>query len=74
MRYAIYGVNRVAKDFMYIFESINIVCFFEDESVEKSWIDIPVYRTSNIQDMNKLYDQIIICDFEKKTKKERLSG
>jgi len=72
MRYAIYGVNRVAKDFMYIFESINIVCFFEDESVEKSWIDIPVYRTSNIQDMNKLYDQIIICDFEKKTKKERL--
>ncbi len=30
MRYAIYGVNRVSKDFLYIFKDIEVSCFFED--------------------------------------------
>lgn len=72
MKYAIYGMNRVAKDFMYIFDNIDIVCFFEDGSVEKSWTDIPIYEIKSIKNINKLYDQIIICDFKKEAKKERL--
>ena len=33
IKYALYGVNRVSKDFIYIFgESINVTIFFDDAS------------------------------------------
>ena len=39
MKYAIYGVNRVAKDFLYIFSELQIVCFFDESYSEEDFID-----------------------------------
>lgn len=72
MNYAIYGVNRVAKDFMYIFDELNIVCFFSDEDDRKKWIDIPIYKIDDIPNKSQYYDKIIICDFEKEIKRKKL--
>lgn len=72
MNYAIYGVNRVTKDFMYIFDDLTIVCFLVDEDCKEKWIDIPVYKINELDSQNKLFDQIIICDFEKTKKRDNL--
>ncbi len=67
MRYAIYGVNRVSKDFMYVFdyyEDIEVVCFFEDERKENgTFLNKPVYKIGELTLHVKDYDKIIICDY-----------
>lgn len=73
MKYAIYGINRISKDFMYIFDNINIVCFFTDSDV-KTWTNIPIYNICHLCDIKESYDQIIICDWEKGNKKEKLES
>ncbi len=35
MKYIIYGINRVAKDFLYIFEDLEIFCLTEDAAETK---------------------------------------
>lgn len=57
MDYILYGNNRIAKDFRYLFNDLNIISVSDD--IESILSD---YR----------YDQIIICDFDKSQKEEEL--
>ncbi|MEH2950016.1 hypothetical protein [Sporofaciens sp. JLR.KK001] len=67
MKYIIYGVNRVAKDFLYMFEQLDILYFMDDTIEAKRFCG---YEIKSIDDalQDCLYDQIIICDFEKEQK------
>lgn len=71
MRYAIYGVNRVAKDFMYIFSELEVMCFFE-ESGGTVFLGRQVYPIKDLDISSKEWDKIIICDFDKTSKKNVL--
>lgn len=74
LRYALYGVNRVAKDFMYIFDNLLITCIFTDSSVEKVvFCNKNVYKIDEYRQYKELFDKIIICDFEKEEKEKKLS-
>lgn len=64
MKYAIYGVNRVAKDFLYIFSELQIVCFF-DESYTGEFIGYHVYKDDELVDLRGKFDQLIICGLDK---------
>lgn len=70
--YVIYGVNRVAKDFEYIFRDIiNIKYFINDDlTCGEVFCDRPVYGLDKIEPS----ENIIICDFEKESKIERLKA
>lgn len=74
MRYAIYGVNKVAKDFMYIFDNIEVVCFLRDDGEAGEWMHLPIYRIEDIGKANELYDRIIVCDFDKTEKRATLEA
>lgn len=72
MKYIVYGVNRVTKDFLYIFDRLEILYVTDDaDTTEKVWNGYPV---KNIEDALKddIYDQIILCDFDKRQKEEKL--
>lgn len=43
MKYIIYGVNRVAKDFLYIFDSLEIVYFIDTDSDRTDFLGYPVH-------------------------------
>lgn len=68
--YYIYGMNRVAKDFMYVFNKINIIGIFDDVCCEERFGNVPV-----IVDMERTLKskkhKIIICDFNKEYKEQR---
>lgn len=72
VNYAIYGINRVAKDFCYIFDNLNIVCFFDDEPFDSEFEGKPVYRFENIKQYRNLFHRLIVCDFDKKDKIENI--
>lgn len=65
MKYAIYGANRVAKDFLYIFDTIEVVCILENQCDIDNFCGIKVltFDTNTID-----YDMIIVCDFDKTDK------
>lgn len=65
--YYIYGINRVAKDFIYIFDSINIVGIFDDNSKEGFFSGLPIVGNAKkiLKEKNK---KIILCDFDKEQK------
>ena len=72
MKYIIYGINRVTKDFLYIFDELEILYLTDDvDNTGKIWNEYPV---KNLEDALKdgTYDQIILCDFDKKQKEEKL--
>lgn len=68
IRYAIYGVNRVAKDFLYIFDDLRYtVCFASDNENGKKFekiINVPVFSDSEIVSHRADFDMIIVCDFD----------
>lgn len=71
MKYIIYGINRVAKDFLYIFDKLNVLYLTDDEVDIKNKYEYSVQELRNaLEDTS--YDQIIICDFDKKQKEENL--
>ncbi len=74
MKYIVYGINRVAKDFMYIFEELNIIGIIDDYRCEQKYFEgIRTYRTVDFFSMkNIVYDKIIICDFDKQDKVSQL--
>lgn len=72
MKYGVYGINRVSKDFMYIFKTIEIVCFYEDTVMENPFGTERVYGVESAKQYKKMCDRIIICDFQKEQKEKRL--
>lgn len=69
-RYYIYGINRVAKDFMYIFDWINIEGIFEDKYQERYFNGIPIVGLEQ-QILKEKSHKIILCDFDKTSKIQR---
>lgn len=62
-KYAIYGVNRVAKDFLYIMDTLDIACFFERYPEKESFLGKPVYPIESLLEKSDKYDRIILCGF-----------
>lgn len=71
MKYIIYGINRVAKDFLYIFEDLEILCLTEDAAETKEIWGYPVQSLEEALG-NTSYDQIILCGFDNAQKEEKL--
>lgn len=71
MDYIIYGANRVAKDFMYIFDKLKIMYVAEDgySSGEFQGYEVKALKEAFL---DKSYDKIILCDFDKSLKEEKL--
>lgn len=68
-KYILYGVNRVSKDFIYMFDDlIHIVGVIDEEYSETIFLGKRVYDWQVIDKNTKL----IICDFDKTDKKEKL--
>lgn len=66
MMYAIYGINRVAKDFVYMFPDINVVFYIDDKYDKTEFDNKKVYRLSDVDMADKKalgFDKIIVCDF-----------
>lgn len=68
MEYIIYGFNRVAKDFIYIFDTLNIAGISDDIYVTETPEGLKVYT---VDEMLELKKKIIICEFENERKNER---
>ena len=71
MNYIIYGVNRVAKDFLYIFDKLKIVYVTDDGHSAEEFQGYEV-KTLDEALSDKSYDKIILCDFDKSQKKAKL--
>lgn len=71
MRYIIYGANRVAKDFLYIFDQLDIVCVVDDEWDKGSFAGHPVLKEDYFR-KKAADEQIILCEFTKDEKISRL--
>lgn len=73
MKYIIYGINRIAKDFLYIFDELDIL-YLTDDNVEQGktiWGGHPVWQLGDAL-IDTSYDRIIICDFNKADKEKKL--
>lgn len=72
MKYIIYGINRIAKDFMYIFDNLDIQYLVDDMEILE--FDETRYRIERLEEAlrDASYDQIIICDYDKREKEKRL--
>lgn len=73
MKYIIYGINRVAKDFIYIFENLNIL-YLTDDTVETNAVFGHKVRSLDEALRDASYDRIILCDFDKSNKEETLQN
>lgn len=71
MKYILYGANRVAKDFLYMFEYLQITCFVDDEYEIQTFMGYPVVRLRELN-MKTTEEQIILCDFDKSEKETKL--
>lgn len=70
MKYYIYGRNRVAKDFLYIFSDIDIEGFIEDGGL----VDFDGCKCISLDEYDKTVNnhKIIICDWDKQEKIDNL--
>ena len=64
MNYIIYGINRVARDFLYIFDNLSIKYLTDNEISSHTQWGFDVYELQHALKDN-CYDKIIVCDFEK---------
>ncbi|XME03787.1 radical SAM protein [Lachnospiraceae bacterium C1.1] len=71
MKYVIYGTNRVAKDFLYIFDELSVLYFIDDNYKENKFL---TYDVKTVQDavINRDFDQIIVCGFNKEPQIDKL--
>lgn len=71
MDYIIYGANRVAKDFLYIFDKLKIMYVTDDGHSAEEFQGYEV-KTLDEALSDKSYDKIILCDFDKSQKETKL--
>jgi len=72
MRYVVYGINRVAKDFMYIFRDLDVTYVIADKPERKYFENREVYDIEEFVEKKRKEEIIIICDFDKEQKEEKL--
>ena len=70
MPYIIYGINKISRDFLYVFDNIEVVCLVDDEVENNEYWGFPA-RKLNIALESRDSEIIIICDLDK-VKKESL--
>lgn len=73
MNYIIYGINRVARDFLYIFDNLSIKYLTDNEISSHTQWGFDVYELQHALKDN-CYDKIIVCDFEKGEKIKELQS
>lgn len=71
MKYIIYGVNRVAKDFLYIFKDLDILYLTDDVTERGNFCGYPIQGLEEAL-VDTSYAQIILCGFDKKQKEKIL--
>lgn len=73
MKYIIYGANRVAKDFLYLFDKLDILYIADDTAWDETFCG---YEVRNIADAaaDPSCDRIIVCDFEKTSRDRKLQS
>lgn len=71
MKYIIYGANRVAKDFLYIFDQLEILYFVEDGQMQEGFLGYEVKTLEEALE-DSAYNKIILCDFDKTEKEKKL--
>ncbi len=71
MRYIIYGANRVAKDFIYMFDNLEIEGVVDPDYGKKTFAGYPVFCEEVLSGKDP-DSRIIVCDFDKKQKERRL--
>lgn len=70
-KYVIYGANRIAKDFMYIFDKLNIVYLVDDKTDVVVFGGKMVYAVERVGEIRD-FDAVIICDIDKEAKSVKL--
>lgn len=69
--YYLYGTNRVAKDFLYIFDTLEIAGVIPEEGCRESvWLGIPVVTLTDA--LSDSTAKIIVCGFAKAEKEQEL--
>lgn len=74
MKYVIYGINRVARDFLFMFPKIDIVGFTDDSCNRDIYKGKRVIAFDDVFSGEKNYDQIIICGLDKDDKAKKLNS
>lgn len=74
VKYVIYGINRVAKDFLYIFDNINVICIADDCLTVDEFSGYKVKKIDDLLTEERKFEKIIICDFEKGYKRKKLEA
>lgn len=72
MQHTIYGANRVAKDFLYMFDDLEIAAVIDDDCEEPTFLSYPVRKSASLAE--SVEGQIILCDFDKRKKEARLQA
>lgn len=70
-KFAIYGMNRVARGFLYVFEDLVISMVYDDKPDSEEWNGFPVL---DIQSYTKDAGQLIICGYNKMEKEAKLKA
>lgn len=64
MKYILYGINRVTKDFLYIFDNLNIECIVDENFKSEEFEGYPVFKEEYFSNI-PLERKIIVCGFDK---------
>lgn len=73
MKYIIYGINRVSKDFIYIFNNLEILYFVDSDYDSDYFLGYCVKSMeSMLADTLSDQKQIILCDIDKSVKEKKL--
>lgn len=70
-KYAIYGMNRVSRGFLYVFDDLIISRIYDDAPNCEEWNGFPV---SDIQSYAKESGKLILCGYNKSEKEETLNA
>ncbi|MCI8287934.1 MAG: hypothetical protein HFH89_09830 [Lachnospiraceae bacterium] len=70
-KYAIYGMNRVTKGFLYVFDDLTISMVYDDAPNCEEWRGFPV---SDIRDYTKESGKLILCGFDKREGEAQLKA
>ena len=77
MKVALYGANRVAKDFLYLFDELDVDCCFADEGEDAeafaAGTGIHCRPVAELQEVREICDRVIVCDFPGAAKDAKLA-
>ena len=72
MKYIIYGINRVSKDFIYMCPELDIYAFSDKNYTIEEYCGVPVLEFKELCKIKTFSFRIIICGFDKEDKEKEL--